>query len=255
MAPDTPPTHTVEPPDLPSPTPEPPPAPDMSLPQRIWGSLVSPRSVFETLRSHPRALGAILVLVLLFMVAGFLQSGVSLQQQLDQLDARQDMTEEGRATAEKGIRIFTTYGMPFAFAAGAVIGIVAIAGILLFLGNVVLGGDGRYKQYLAGTAHVQMVSIPMLLVRIPLVRATGDLQTPTSLAALLSPDRQGSLLYQALAQFDVFGLWQLGLSVILVSVMAKVETKRAAMVVVGAWILWSAIWVPVQVLLAGLRGS
>ena len=230
-------------------------APDLSLPQRIWGALVSPRAVFESLRARPRLLGAILVLVVLMVAAGFLLADLTLEQQLAGLDNRPDMTEEGRVQAERMMTLTITKVGPFLGAAIGVIVVFVIAAVLLFVGNVLLGGDAKYKQYAAGTAHASMVVIPAMLVRVPLALATGDLQATTSLAALLSPESRGTMLHTALSRLDVFDLWQVALTVIMVAVMARVDTKKAAIAVVGAWVVWTAISVPLQSFFAGLGGG
>ena len=216
--------------------------PQLNLLQRIWGILVSPRRTLESLRDHPRVLGAILVLVVINVLATLALSDLIVQAQVDKLQSRPNMTQEQIDKAVQITRITTPVGA----AVGIPIVVFVVAGILFFVGNVVLGGDARFKQMACGTAYMNMVAIPTLIVRLPLSLIKHDVKIQTSLAALLPPDGPQGLLYHVLARFDVFGLWTLALAVLVVSVMGRLDVKKAAGGVIGAWVIWSILLVVLQ---------
>ena len=112
------------------------------------------------------------------------------------------------------------------------------AGVLMLLANVALGGNCTFKAMAAATALTSMVGIPASLVRIPLSMAKGTTQVATSLAAVLPPDAQETLLYRVLNQLDVFGLWGLALNILAVSIVGRVPMRGAAIGVIALWLVW-----------------
>jgi len=223
------------------------PVPEMNLIQRIWGILVSPRQTLESLREHPRVLGAILVLVVINLLATLALSGLIAQSQAEKMQGRPNVTQE---QIDKAVQITRVTAPVFAAIAIPII-VFVVAGILFFIGNVILGGDARYKQMASGTAYMNMVLIPTLIVRLPLSLVKHDMQIQTSLAALLPEDASRTFIFHLLSRFDVFGLWTVALGVLVVSVMAKVDTKKAAVGVIGAWAVWSIIVLVLQSIIPG----
>ncbi len=213
--------------------------PELNLLQRIWGILVSPRQTLESLRDHPRVLGAILVLVVINILATLALSDLIVESQIEKIQSRPNVTQE---QIDKTAQI-TRITAPIGAAVGIPVIVFVVAGILFFVGNVVLGGDARFKQMVCGTAYMNMVAIPTLIVRLPLSLIKHDVNIKTSLAALLPPDAPQGPFYHVLAQFDVFGLWTLALAVLVVSVMGRLDVKKATGGVVGAWVIWSIILV------------
>jgi hypothetical protein len=221
----------------PAPTPQ---VAELSLPQRIWGVLVSPRIVFEYLNERPRLLGALAFLIVLNLGVGYLMMDLIVETRLADTEDTQNLTEEELASSEKLMRGAVLIGSAIA----PIFTTFVPAAILLFLTNVILGGSTNYKHLAAAFAHIGMVSIPMVLVRVPLMKIQGDADIRTSLAAFVPKEAGMGFAYQLLNQFDIFTLWMLGLSVLAVSVMGGVLMRRAAYGVVGAWVLWLLIWVP-----------
>jgi hypothetical protein len=221
--------------------------PEMNLLQRVWGILVSPRQTLESLRDHPRVLGAILILVVINVLGTLALGDLIAQSQADRMQGRPNVTQEQIDKAGQITRITA----PVFAAIGIPIVVFVVAGVYFFIGNVILGGDGRYKQMAAGTAYASMVLIPSYIVRVPLALAKHDVRVQTSLAALMSPDASTTVPYHVLSQFDIFNLWGLALGVLVVAVMARLDVKKAAIGVVTAWVIWSAIMVVLQSVIPG----
>ncbi len=224
----------------------------LSLAQRFIGMFTAPRTVLDDLQGSPRVLGALLVVVLLAIVTGVLLTDVILADQEAQM-ARGDTTEEQIQQFEdfRGVSKIIT---PLFWGFGYLIPVFLVAGVLLLIGNVVLGGDATYKQFLSGMAHIGFISVAQFAVLVPLALSAGTMDVATSLAALLPRGGEKGVLHFALAQIDLFEIWRLVLSVMAVSVFARVPTQRAAVGVVGGWILWSIAWVLAQSMLSGLTG-
>lgn len=219
------------------------PAGDLSLPQRIYGVFTAPRVVFSYLRDKPHFLGILLVLIVLHGVGGILIQDVVVTQQREQMEEQGGMTEDQIDSMASIVRILS----PISMIVFTLLFLVVSAAILLFVSNVLLGGSTNFRTLFSGLGHVSMISIPALLVRVPLTLIRGDLEVQTSLTAFLPDGTEKGLLYAALSQLEVFALWQLGLSVLAVSVLAQIPVKRAAVGVIGIWFLFFLAWTPISV--------
>jgi hypothetical protein len=206
--------------------------------------------VFRYLAYRPRVLGALLLLVAVHVAASFLVGDIAFEAQARQLESRADMSEEQLAQATKMMDAMHTIA-PVMAAAWPVIVVYVTAAILLLITNLLLRGSTSYRRLTAAAAHVGLVSIPMLLVQVPLVLAKQDVDVRTSLAAFLPRDGDTGVLFHLLSQFDVFFLWKLGLTVLAVAVLARVPVRRAAYGIVGAWVVWLLVSVPVSAMLPG----
>jgi hypothetical protein len=224
----------------------------MSLPQRLGSVFLAPSRVFVQLRERPRILGALLVILAIAAVAGTVTMGLTEKAQLERIDSL-DLGEEQRQQAEMQAKI-GKYASPVFWMIGTIFYVYVVALILYLLGNFALGGQAAYKQISAALAHASIIMVPELLVKIPLMFAQGKIEVTTSLAALLPVEAEKSTLYYLLAQIDLFGLWRLWLAVLIVSLIAGVARKKAAVGVIGTWVVWSLVWAPLQKVLAGLGG-
>ncbi len=226
---------------------------DMSLLQRIWGILVSPRAVLESIRERPRLLGVLIVLAVLYLVVGILLTRPSINDQMDQI-AKQGANMTAEQLEQTQSR--TESIMPFAVPPGAVayvfVTLFIVAAVLMLLANFVLGGSVKYKTMVAAIAHTSMVGIPASLVKVPLSIAKGTNKVQTSLAALLPSDAEETVLYRVLSQFDLFSLWMLGLNILAVAIVARIPTRKATVAMVVLWLVWSVIMVTLQSVFAGL---
>jgi hypothetical protein len=157
------------------------------------------------------------------------------------------MTQEQIETLVAAMR----YVFPVLGALGPLFYVFVVSGAFLFLANVLLQGKTSYRHLTAAMAHIGMVTIPMLAVRIPLILANRDMDVQTSLAAFLPHAEEKGPLYYTLAQFDVFSLWMLGLCVLAVSILARVPLRRSAVGIIGAWVVWSLVWIPLAPKLGG----
>ena len=231
------------------------PAQPMSLVQRLLGIFTRPAAVFAFLNEQPRMLGALLAVGALSGIMGFLLTDVQLY------GIRLGMEEGGGMEPEKietAVRIIS-YGIPFGWMLLSILPVFLVAGVLLLIGNVILGGMTTYRKMVSMMAHLGIITIPQLLVKFLLTRMQGDmeaaqrtLESGTSLAALVG---EKGPVYYALSQLDLFNLWQLGLAVIGMAILAKVPTQRAAAGLIGAWVLFSIVLVVIQTLTGAAQGS
>ena len=143
---------------------------------------------------------------------------------------------------------------------------VIVGGILLFLINVVLGGNTRFVQALAlaswgsWLAHLTqgpgtlLIGLFPAVVKAPLILSKGTTDVVTSLAVLLPTSMKGQFLYALATKIDLFNIWQLAVMSVGVAVLAGTSTKKAAGWVVGTWVLWAVLASALAALLKGPLG-
>jgi len=134
---------------------------------------------------------------------------------------------------------------------GVFIYVLVISAVLYFGGSVLLGGDALFKQVLSVFGYSSLVSIPALIVKVPLILVKKSVRIQTSLAALMPSGSDESVLFKILAKFDIFTIWQIALISMGLAVVYKFSTKKSATMVVAFWAVWIILSVAVSSLLKG----
>lgn len=173
------------------------------LPRRLLDVFFSPSKLGRELARDPRWIGALLVMLGLIALSSAL------------LPAEMFAEVQRRAALQRGvtpppmsdqtlrmIRIFAVAGAPLA------VGIVSFifAGLYTFLFAFVLGDQGRFRQYLAVTAHAGMIPALFAVALVPLRIRTGDPQFGLNLASFLVFLEPGYLL-NVFRMMDLTQLW------------------------------------------------
>jgi hypothetical protein len=114
---------------------------------------------------------------------------------------------------------------------------VIVAGVLLFIGNILLGGTAGYLRMLNAYAWTMLIVIPASIVTVPMVMAKGTMDVSLGLGVLTSADT-GAFVKKILSSFELFGLWQVWLSAVAVSVIAEAPIRKALWSVLAAWFVW-----------------
>jgi hypothetical protein len=122
-----------------------------------------------------------------------------------------------------------------------VIILLIISGILLFLGNIILGGQTKFLLVMNMLALSWLISIPETIVKVPLMLSKGSAQVHTSLALLVSSEQANTFLGALLGKFDLFGLWTLGLVIFGMSILTRASVTKCAWTVGIVWFIWALI--------------
>ena len=97
-----------------------------------------------------------------------------------------------------------------------------------------------------------MISVLSALVKVPLILATGTLSVGTSLAVFMPSDSYATFLYNFLAKFDVFSIWQVIVVAIGMSVIYRFTTRRSLILVGALWFVYVLISAGLGVLSKGM---
>lgn len=117
------------------------------------------------------------------------------------------------------------------------VALVCAAAVLLFLANIVLGGNVRFLPMLNAYAWTGMLTIIGTLVVVPLVMAKGSMDVNLGLGVLTSAET-GAFTKKLLSSFELFGLWQVWLSSVAVSVLSKAAMGKSFVAVFSVWLVW-----------------
>ena len=171
------------------------------LPARAAWTFAAPGRLAESLGERPAWIDATLALVALSVLSAFLIP----QEVYVQAFASQAPADAPSEAVRQQAELF--YGLRFVFAVLAPPLVVAIiAGVSLFVFNVILGGRATFRQLFALSAHAFLIPTVGGLLTIPIIRATGDLQSSLSLH-LLVPGLEEGFLHRLLQGTNVFSLW------------------------------------------------
>ncbi len=154
-------------------------------------------------------------------------------------------TEETRDGLSSYINLLTTPLWVTAFWA-------IIAAVVTFTGNIMLGGDAKFKLLFAVTCWTGFIDLLRALARTLLTLMNGNPEIATSLAIVLSPDDKKSFLFTLLNRFDFFSMWLMIVYAIGISVIYKFSVQKSAVMVFGLWALWSAIFLFLNKLTGGM---
>jgi len=177
--------------------------PTPSLARRLLDTFFSPTRMGQAVARDPRWAGALLVALALIALSSAL------------LPVELMMDVQRRAALERGvtmpppteqtmrmIRIFSVVGAPITVA----IIISLFAALYTFVIVFVFGDQGRYRQYLALTAHAAFIPSLLSLPLVPLRIQTGDPQFGLNLASFLFFLEPGYLL-NVFRFMDLTQLW------------------------------------------------
>jgi len=116
-----------------------------------------------------------------------------------------------------------------------------VSGILLFLGNILMGGQTNFRDVLNMYALTWLIAIPENIVKVPLMISKGSMKVETSLALLLSSENSSTFLQTILGKFDLFGLWQLGLVIFGLSLLCRTSVGKSTAAVGLTWFIFVLI--------------
>jgi hypothetical protein len=126
-------------------------------------------------------------------------------------------------------------------------------GILLFCGNTIMGGDGKFKKVFSVVAWSSLIGLVGNILRTLLTVSKGTSQgVSTSLAVMLPTPAWGqkTFLYRVLERFDLFAIWELIIWIIGLAVIYRFTTKKSATLIIGLWVIYSLF----TIVLGGVLG-
>lgn len=220
--------------------------PRVNMLGRFLAVFTDPRKAFESIRKNHEWI-VILVLVSVVGLATYqitkpiIQKGVMAQVE-ESLKSNPDIPEARRQEILDSVA--KRFENPLWQLLGPVwmlVVLLVVSGILLFLGNILMGGQANFRDMLNMYALTWLIAIPENIIKVPLMLSKGSMKVETSLALLLSSENSNSFLQTLLGKFDLFGLWQLGLVIFGLSLLCRTSVGKSATAVGLTWFIFVLI--------------
>ncbi len=228
-----------------------PPGGDLGFLARGSNIYFSPKKTFEAVKLRPFWVWPMILLVLLGTGFYFWTVQPRMKDALEKMRKNENIMN---LPAERRQEIFerteSQFKSPLWISVGTIIGIAyyfVVAGILFFVGNIIMGGEGRYGQILGVFVYTNFVAIPEMLVQGLLATAKGTLNTPLSLAVFFPSDQSETFAYRLINGFDIFSIWFVSVLIIGLATVYNFKAGKVAVWILPLWILW-------KVALAALAG-
>jgi len=228
---------------------------ELNLFQRIAGVFSSPGEAFEDILRKPSWLIPFLIAVVFIIFMQLMVADIHMKDQIARMRAMDVPAAQIEAVQHQMSGPMRYIGLIIGPVMALIIWVI-ISAVVLFAGNTILGGNGKFKSVFAVVAWSSLVGNPGILVQTILVKINGTAHgVSTSLAALLPAPALGEplpLLFRVLSQFDIFFIWQLFLWVIGFSIVFSFSNKKSAGLVISVWVVWIVISVVVGGLFSGM---
>lgn len=236
-------------------------AESISFVQHVTLVFSDPASAFEKLVARPRWIGVFL-LVLVVSIAGT-QASYPLVMDMQREMSERSM-ENRQLTPEQEEMAMQRFSRPdspvYRIVAivlqvlGQLLWLMIMAGILMFGGNVLLGGESTFKTLMAITAYSWLVLIPKTLLTVPLMLAKGSAAVSTSLQILIPSDQWMTPLGAALGAFDLFSIWMIFLLVTGISIAYRFSRAKAATLVISLYVMMALVGVGLMAVFGSMFG-
>jgi hypothetical protein len=231
--------------------------PQLGFGGKFWSIFVDPRKTFASIgRNHEWII--LLVLASLIAIGGYVPvKDYVRQSQLDMMEqyfeSHPQISEDQRAEILQSVNDRFDNPMNLLWVpVGFAVRLFIVAGVMLFLANIIFGGSTGYLKMLNATGWVLMITLPATIVTVPLVMAKGSMDVSLGLGVLAGAG-MGDFLKTFLKAFDLFTLWQVWLSGVAIAVLAPTSTSKGFWGIFIAWMVWvlaqsglSAIGIPIM---------
>jgi len=222
-----------------------PPSGDLGFFARWANIYFSPKKTFEAVKIRPFWVWPMLLSVLLGTGFYFWTAQPRLSDTLDKMRKNENlMAMPAEQRQEMFDRVENQFKSPVWGAVGVLFGIAyffVAAGILFFVGNIILGGEARFAQVLGAFVYTGFVSIPEMLVQGFLATAKGTLNTALSLSAFFPADQSETFAYRLINGFDIFSIWFVSVLIIGLATVYGFKAGKMAAWILPLWILWKVI--------------
>ncbi len=177
-----------------------------SFPRRVIDTFFSPVALFSRFGARPPWVDVMILSVVLGAIAFALVPREVWVATMEEAMRGQPDAPPVDAEAMAGMqRVFGLIGavlFPW-------IMLVVVAGVLVLLFSVILGGRATFRQYLSVAAHASLIGALGQLVALPIMIQKGIMTSGLTLGALAAGMDPESFVYQFLNAFNVFLIWQL----------------------------------------------
>jgi len=217
---------------------------EMNVFSKVINVFAAPRKTFESIDRKPDWFYPLLIVVIVATIMSIFIMPIAMDQQME--EQRIKLQERGMSEAEidQALEMGRSYGEKFgsigAFL-GTVVYLVLIALLVLFIGNIILGGKSSFKKVFSVVNYTSLVGSLGSLILLPIILSKKSINVHFSLATFLSEDASETILYQILKSVDFFWIWQIMVAGIGMAVIYKMSTKKTTTALAVAYVIFVLI--------------
>jgi hypothetical protein len=223
---------------------------------KVLNLFFEPKKVFESLRIKPTWLVPFIIIALLGIGFFYTTYPYIMNQQVERIRDNDKIPQDQKQTIIDKMTESShppLWQLPLA-PIGTIFVFVILAAILFFVFNVILGGDSSFRRVFSIYCYSNLIAIPSMIVKLPLIMLKKDIGVQTSLALLLSAESKETFLYRVFSGFDIFTLWAVILISIGMGVLYRYTTKKSFTIVFVLWVLLILITSGLSGLFGGMFG-
>lgn len=206
--------------------------------ERIIGVFVSPEPTMQDIAARPSWLLPLLVVAIIAAVGSVFLKDAIVQQQIEGMQKR-NMSEEQIQQALPMMEKMMTYTVPIFAVIMIPIWYLLIAGIGLFVGNVILGGEAKFSTLFSVTCWSGIITVLSSLVNIPVMASRQTMESATSVGAFFAAAENKTFFHHLLGQIDLFTLWWVIVLGFGIAAVYKFSTKKAMTTVFVVWAVFA----------------
>jgi hypothetical protein len=206
----------------------------------IFNIYFAPSKVFNVLREKPQWITPFIIILVVVAVT----AAVTVNLTRETIIARQEEVFEERGLTEEQIEQARQFTSGPAIMISSVLGAVIFTAILLLGFSLVtnlfiplFGGESGFKKVFSVICFSALVTVPAAILKLIMIAITKSPFVTTSLALVVPNLAKTSFLYQLLAGFDFFVLWEMILVAMGISITNSVVRKNAYILVFMIWIV------------------
>ena len=215
---------------------------DLAPLQRPIGIFTMPRATFSSLVGSISTVDILIPVFVVLVISLAMQplvEPIAMEEQTQTILQRDDLPDdEKEIILDRMERFGDRMGGPLGYliiVSATLVWYAVLAGVIMFFGSFILGGQASFKDTLGVVVYAQLVNVVELMVKIPLIIQTQTIQVETSLALLLPGSLDSTLLYRFFHRLDFFSIWRIFLLALGLAICYGVVGTRWRSMPCGAW--------------------
>ena len=128
---------------------------------------------------------------------------------------------------------------------------VFVSGVFWILGSFILGGSTHYRQVFSVYTWSSLITIPELIVKLPLILEKGSFDVFTSLAIFMDAAQSDTVLFKLLDAVDLFLVWKLTVFSIGFSVIYNFTRKKSYISIFSVYLVYVLVSIGLTQLFLG----
>ncbi len=214
----------------------------MGLFSRIINVFIAPSATFKAVKVKPAWLiPAIIYAVLAVGMTHLIKPvvmDVQKEKTVEALMERGMAEDQAEEIAEKNLGFGKILMYPMALI-GSFVAFFVLAGVWLFVSNIVLGGQAKYSQLLGVVVYKSFIDLLGGFIKVPVILSKESIDVHFSLAMFLQSSE--GFIYKFLSKIEVFNIWGIAVLCIGIAIVSNREVKKVVPWVIGVYVLYYVV--------------